>query len=183
MQNGDQMAVELARNYEFLDKPFHVAETVNIPVGNYSFPEVRMMYWFGPQRPATGIIKFVRGNFYNGTRTEVGFLRGRVQITRMIAVEPGLTQDWVDLPEGKFTTTLLTTRTTWTLTPRAMVAALIQATSSTHALDANVRFQWEYQPGSFLYVVYTDGRSTRLPGLPALMNSGIVVKLTRLFRL
>ena len=183
MENGDGLSVEYASNFEALTSPFSVAENVTIPVGDYTFPEVRALYWFGPQRSTTGIVKVVRGSFYGGTRTELGVSRGRVEITSKVSVEPGLTQNWVDVPQGEFSSTLITMRVNWTMSPRAMLAALVQETTSTHALEANVRFQWEYEPGSFVYVVYTDGRSTRGSGSPTLLSQGIVVKLTRLFRL
>ncbi|MDA1185465.1 MAG: hypothetical protein O2930_12575 [Acidobacteria bacterium] len=54
---------------------------------------------------------------------------------------------------------------------------------SRYALSANVRFRWEYRPGSDLFVVYGEGRTTEVSGRPALQNRGFVVKLTGLFRL
>ncbi|HSF19370.1 MAG TPA: hypothetical protein VLK65_27850 [Vicinamibacteria bacterium] len=57
-------------------------------------------------------------------------------------------------------------------------------------LETNVRFRWEYRPGSDIFVVYTDGRDTMDP-LDAALERGwyaplltrsLVVKLTRLFR-
>ena len=183
LQNGDSMAFEYARNYEFLAKPFAIAKDVTIPVGGYGFPEVRFMYWFGPQREASGIVRLVRGSFYNGTRTEVSAFRSRIEITPQISIEPGLTVDWVDLPEGKFATTLMSARTTYTLTPRIAVGALMQYVSTTHALGTNIRFRWEFIPGSDFYIVYTDDRDTRHAGFPTLQSRGLVVKLTRLFRM
>jgi hypothetical protein len=42
--------------------------------------------------------------------------------------------------------------------------------------------RWEYRPGSDLFVVYTDGRSTIEQGLPRLQNRALTIKLTRFFR-
>jgi hypothetical protein len=63
------------------------------------------------------------------------------------------------------------------------VSALTQYVSGTHALGTNVRFRWEYTPGSDLFIVYTDDRDTLASGFPALQDRSFVVKLTRLFRL
>ena len=49
-------------------------------------------------------------------------------------------------------------------------------------LSSNVRFRWEYRPGSELFVVYTDERDTLKPGYPDLRNRAFVVKATRLLR-
>jgi hypothetical protein len=47
--------------------------------------------------------------------------------------------------------------------PRMFVAALVQYASATSSLSTNLRFRWEYQPGSELFVVYTEGRDTLPP--------------------
>ena len=62
------------------------------------------------------------------------------------------------------------------------VAALVQYNSTLDALGTNLRFRWEYQPGSELFVVYTDERDTLDPRGPFLENRAIVVKATRLLR-
>jgi hypothetical protein len=63
------------------------------------------------------------------------------------------------------------------------VSALIQYASSTNTVSTNFRFRWEYQPGSELFVVYTDGHDTQAAlGKASLQNRGIVIKANRLFR-
>jgi hypothetical protein len=89
----------------------------------------------------------------------------------------------VDLPEGRFTTKLVSTRATAPLTPRMYVSALLQYNSTNSSFNSNVRFRWEYQPGSELFVVFTEGRNTSLSGFPALDTRGFVVKINRLLRL
>ena len=119
---------------------FTIAEDVTISAGGYGFPEVRVAYDFGPQRKAAGIVNITRGSFYSGTRTEMSASRSRVEITPRMSIEPGVTVDWIDLPEGRFTTTLLSARTTYTVTPRTAVGAFMQYVSTTHALETNIRF-------------------------------------------
>ena len=69
------------------------------------------------------------------------------------------------------------------MTPRMFVTALVQNSSSNNSLSTNLRFRWEYQPGSELFVVYSEGRSTKPPtGVEPLQNRGFVVKINRLFR-
>jgi hypothetical protein len=50
------------------------------------------------------------------------------------------------------------------------------------SLGSNVRFRWEYRPGSELFVVYTDERDTLTSGFPDLKNRALVVKINRLLR-
>jgi len=37
----------------------------------------------------------------------------------------------------------------YSMTPRMFITALVQYASSTLNLSANVRFRWEYKPGSY----------------------------------
>ena len=64
-----------------------------------------------------------------------------------------------------------------------LVSGLSQYNSTTNQLATNIRFRWEYQPGSDLFVVYGDARDTLSDSrLPALTARTLVVKFTRLFR-
>ena len=181
LENSDKWHVEYTDSFEGLQEGFEIADDIVLPVGSYSFRDVRTEYELGPQRRISGRLTFSRGSFFGGTRTEVGY-QGRVVITPRLAVEPRITVNDVDLPQGPFTTTLVSTRTSFTVSPRMFIAALLQFNSSGDSLDPNVRFRWEYEPGSDLFVVYSDGRDTGFDGFPRLQNRSFVVKFTRLFR-
>jgi hypothetical protein len=99
-----------------------------------------------------------------------------------LAVEPSISLNWIDIPQGAFTNTVVGGRATYTVTPRMYAAALVQYSSSTTTLSTNIRFRWEYQPGSELFVVFTEGRDTFVPGRVSLETRGLVVKINRLFR-
>jgi hypothetical protein len=182
MENGDGAAVELASNYEALEVPFSVASGIDIPIGGYGFKELHLLYNFGPQRPMSANVTLEVGEFYNGTRTGITTSRGRVQVGPQLTLEPGLTLNVVKMPEGDFTSTLLTTRATYTVTPRMSTGALLQYNSGSASFSTNVRFRWEYRPGSDLFVVLTDNRDTAPRGFPELRNRALIVKMTRLFR-
>ena len=188
LENSDEFSAEYTRSYEFLDKPFNISPDVTIPVGGYRFQDILATYRFGRQRVLSGNVIFQHGSFYGGEKTTVefglggGFGGGRLQITSQLAVEPGISFNRIELPQGRFTTELVTTRTTYTVTPLMFLSALVQYNSSNASLGANVRFRWEYQPGSELFVVYNEQRDTLTPRYPELQNRAFVVKINRLFR-
>ena len=68
------------------------------------------------------------------------------------------------------------------MTPFMFVAALVQYQSDRRSLSTNLRFRWEYLPGSELFVVMNEERDTRPLGFPDLQNRSIIVKINRLFR-
>jgi hypothetical protein len=181
MQSGDSWSVGYARDFEFLAQPFEIVTGTFVPGGAYHSPTVRGAYTLGTQRKISGEISAARGTFYGGDRTDLAY-RGRAELTARLSLEPGASFNWVDLPGGGFTATLLTTRATLTFSPRMLTAALVQYNSTSHLVTTNVRFRWEYRPGSELFVVYSDGRDTLERGGAGLMNRGLTLKLTRLLR-
>jgi hypothetical protein len=154
---------------------------VRIPAGGYDFGALQISYSGGSQRPVSGRIAFETGSFYGGDKRTATF-SGRATITSQLGVEPNISLNWIDVPQGRFTSTVLGARTTFTMTPLMFVSALIQYSSSNSSLSTNLRLRWEYYPGSELFVVFTEGRSTLPPRGAELQNRGIVVKINRLFR-
>ena len=180
-QRGDQWWLEYDRNLEYLPAPFEISRGVVLPVGTYRFHSVLTNYQLGTQRRFTGWLGFVRGTFFGGDRTEVRF-NGRYEVTPRLSAEPRASVNWVDLPQGRFTARLVGGRINYTLSPRSFLAALVQYNTSTASLSTNIRFRWEYEPGSDVFVVFTEGRDTDRLGFPTLENRGFVVKYTKLFR-
>jgi hypothetical protein len=181
-QNSDRINVEHVRMYELLEAPFPISSNVTIPVGGYGFDETLLSYQLGQQRKVSGTPTLTFGRFYGGRQT-AALYRGRVEVTPRLTFEPSISLNWVDLPQGEFLSNVVSTRVTSTLTPRMFVGALVQYNSNINAFSNNVRFRWEYLPGSELFVVYSEGRDTRPRGFPELDNRAFVVKINRLFRL
>jgi hypothetical protein len=181
LENGDSGSLTYADSYEVLSDPFRVAGRGLVPAGVYDFGETRASYRFGPQRRLVGSLSASRGGFFGGQRSEAAY-DGRLEVTPRLSVEPRISFNWIDLPDGSFSTRLISTRATYTATPRMFVGALLQYNSSSNTFTANARFRWEYSPGSDLFVVFTEGRNTATGPLERLVNRGVAVKLTRLLR-
>jgi hypothetical protein len=49
-------------------------------------------------------------------------------------------------------------------------------------VSTNLRFRWEYRPGSELFVTYNEERDTLTRRFPDLQTRALIVKVTRLFR-
>ena len=182
LQTGDRVSVSATSNYEFLPRPFRIASTVTLPVTGYDFGFVKAAYTFGQQRKISGGVSLERGPFYNGDRTTLTLSRGRAEVSSHLSIEPTLSLNKVHLRQGDFTNSVAGTRVTATMTPAMFASALIQYTSATNTLSANVRFRWEYKPGSEFFLVYNDQRDTLRPGFPVLQNRAVIVKINRLFR-
>jgi hypothetical protein len=181
--SGDGLDVEYTDEYQLLREPFGIVPAFQIAAGGYRFQDVGLRYTLGPQRRRmTGTFSVAQGSFYDGTKTEAGY-NGRLELNTWLAVEPRMTVNWIRLMAGDVTTKLASTRVTYALSTRAAISALLQYTSTSQTLSSNVRFRWEYRPGSDLFVVYSDGHDTvTRTGIPRLQNRTVAIKATRLLR-
>ena len=183
--NSDTFSVAYTDSFERLVRPFAIATGVTLPVGSYDFHTTRIGYIGGQQRPYSGEIVYEFGPFYNGDRKTIALNTARLQVTPQVSLEPSFSINWVDLVQGSFTAKVARTRATYTITPRMFVSGIVQYNSAGTSFGSNVRFRWEYRPGSELFVVYTDDFNTDelRPDVTSLRNRAWVIKFNRLFRL
>ena len=185
LKNSDLLSVAYTDNFERLVRPFAIATGVTLPLGGYNFHTTRIGYIGGQQRRYSGEVVYETGTFYNGDRQSIAVNTGRLQVTPQVSLEPSLLINWVDLVQGSFTAKVARTRATYTITPRMFVSAIVQYNSAGTSFGSNVRFRWEYRPGSELFVVYTDDYNTAelRPDVTSLRNRAFVIKFNKLFRL
>ena len=182
LQNGDRFAVGRTSAYEVLPTPFPIVPGVTIPAGEYDYGTTRVQYLLGLQHKVSGTVTAERGSFYDGTRTGFSFARTRAEINVHLSVEPTVSINHVELPQGTFTTKLAGARIIFAATPSMFVSALLQYNSDAKVMSSNVRLRWEYQPGSELFVVYNEQLDTAGVQFQDRTNRVFVVKINRLFR-
>ena len=183
LENGDRLNLNAARNREVLSEEFllDADEGIGVGVGAYDFDHVRVSYQAGPQRRISGNFAYQQGGFFSGTRREAAW-RGRVELTTRFSLEPAVSLNRIALPTGDYDTGLLASRINYTLSPRSFLAAYFQYNTAANSLSTNIRFRWEYEPGSDFFVVYNSLRDTLVPGYPELNTQSLIAKFTRLFR-
>ena len=182
LQNSDAFHLEYFRDYELLKRPFAPAGGILIPAGGYGFQHLRTAWAPGQQHRLSGTVAFDAGSFYDGTKQTFS-VNARYYLTPQLGVEPNISLNRIERKGTRVTVKATGARTTFTMTPRMFVGALVQYASSSSSITTNFRFRWEYQPGSELFVVYTDGHDTlATAGRASLQNRGVVVKLNKLVR-
>lgn len=192
--NSDEFSLGYSHEYEFLREPFTPSGSpVPIAAGGYAFPTVRASYAFGAQRRASGTVGVRAGRYYDGTIRSVsiggsGFSPSRIALHQRLAVEPTFSITRVERPVASFTTRVARARVDYAFSPLMFASALLQYSSADRAVGTNLRFRWEYAPGSELFLVYTDERDLTSDALatPATVrgvkNRAFVIKINRLFR-
>jgi hypothetical protein len=193
--NSDVVGFDVTRNYEFLRVPFTPSGApAAIAPGGYGFSDATLSYAFGAQRRASGTIRVQAGQFYDGTIRSITIGPGstgssaRIAILQRLALEPTFSITRVERPASSFTTRLARARVDYGFTPLMFASGLVQYNSADRAFSTNLRFRWEYAPGSELFLVYTDERDVRddryatPTTVRGLKNRALVVKISRLFR-
>jgi len=181
-QSGDRFGLAASRGLEFVPVPFRPGGQVVVPVGAYDFDLLRLSYNVSQQRRVSANVSLEGGAFYGGHRTALNLARGRVNVSARLSLEPSYSVNWVDVPQGAFSTHLAGSRVTYSISPLVFASALVQYNSAARTVAVNARLRWEYQPGSELFVVYNEQRESvrgPLPGAPA---RALIIKVNRLFR-
>ncbi|MFP6571783.1 MAG: DUF5916 domain-containing protein, partial [Vicinamibacterales bacterium] len=184
-ETSDQLSFTVNDNYELLAQPFSPAPSVTLPVGGYGFSDVEVGYSIGQQRRVNGQVSVKRGGYFSGEMTALTFRQGRVSVLPQMSVEPSVSFNWIDTPQGSFRTDLAMTRVNYAFNPRMFFSGLVQYNSANDTVSNNFRFRWEYSPGSEFFVVYTEEHTTdplRPDRMTDLQNRGLVIKFNRLFR-
>jgi len=160
---GDGVSLEVANQFEYLDRSFTIADGVVLAPGEYSFNDVSVDVSTANQRVLSvrGELQF--GEFWSGTRRRTEF-RATVRPNGSVNVSGGIERQDVSLPEGEFDTTLMRVNANWTPTPFASLTNSLQYDDVSRGLGLNTRLRWIVRPGSDFYFVYAhnwmdgDGR-------------------------
>ena len=193
--SSDVIGFDVTRNYEYLRQPFTPSGAPSpIARGGYGFSDVSAYYSFGAQRRASGTVRVQAGQFYDGTIRSITIGQGsamapaRIAVFKRLAIEPTYSVTRIERPTSSFTTQLVRARVDYGFSPLMFASGLVQYNSADRAFSTNLRFRWEYAPGSELFLVYTDERDVRddryatPTTVRGLKNRAIVVKISRLFR-
>lgn len=195
-QSSDVFAVSYMYPYERLPVAFTPSGAkVAIPAGNYTYPSASVAYSWGAQRRVAGTLTVQVGEYYDGTIRSVsfgagngGFQPARISLTTRLAMEPSVTYTEITRPTGSFVTRIVRTRADYAFSPLMFLSGLFQYSSADRTVNSNIRYRWEYAPGSEVFLVYTDERDaspdsyTPAPTVRGIRNRAFVIKVNRLFR-
>ena len=179
-ESSDRLVVTHSVTEEYLLDGFDLSSDVAVPAGNYRFARSGIRFWLGTHRAVSGYVRYEFGDFFGGTRREVSYW-GRAEVNRRFSMEPNISLNWIEVPGGEVQAQVSRLRATYTVSPQSFVGALVQYNSAAQLMSANVRFRWEYSPGSDVFVVFSTNRDGD-DALSGLTDRALVVKFTRLFR-
>ncbi|RME00911.1 MAG: hypothetical protein D6814_02600, partial [Calditrichaeota bacterium] len=141
--------------YEYLDADWEIREGIIIPAGIYRYFDYNMFLRTDASRPLSVRLGSNLGQFYNGTRFGGNF-NFTYRPSAFFAMDLSYNGNFVNLPAGNFTTHVLSTRLTYTLSRDMFAKAFIQWNDSADLLSLNFLYNYYYRPGSNLFLVYNQ---------------------------
>jgi len=140
---------------EGLREPFEVYPGVVVPAGQYTSPYFLTMGNTDRRKWISASMAANVGGFLSGSQVSLSpqiNLRQEGRLTSSLR----LTRNDIDLPEGSFVTNLVVGRMTYNFSTSVNTSALIQYNDRTHRWSTNLRFNWQRDAATGLYVVYND---------------------------
>ncbi len=153
-ESGDNLDVQLGRQFEYLDEDFEISDGIDILEGGYANWEVTFRGRTASRRRVSANGEITSGGFWNGDRN-------RYELGLTFRPNPGLSvstdyeRNDVALPQGSFTTSLVRLAGGWDVSPWASVTGSLQYDDVSEVVGLFMRARWILRPGNDLYLVYT----------------------------
>ena len=159
-QNTSRFSFEVFNRFTYLYEEFDPTRTddaVPLPIGGYTYTEVKANYNTDRRKNLTFRIEPSYGEFYNGSKLSVeSRLSWRLQPYFTTSID--VNYDSINLPDPYPDASI------WLLGPRFDItfnksvfwATFIQYSTQRDNFSVNTRLQWRFAPLSDLFVVYND---------------------------
>ena len=160
LESGDGGGFQLTERSEFLDHPVAISGR-ELPAGDYRFRSLWGRFGTNDSRPLSGFVTGSTGEFWSGTRDRLGGgLTWKTGPHLTVGAELARNVISLPVPEGDFTTTLVTFNVKAAVSRKLFAGALIQWDNLSKELQANIRVDWIHTPGSDLFLVLDTGYIT-----------------------
>ena len=135
--------------------PFEIFPGVFVPAGDYEESEAQLVAFTNQGAPLSTRMRLTFGGFFGGSRVVVA-PQVRFRISDVFNTEVNWSRNDINLPGGAFVTNLISSRVSYSFSPRIYVQALLQYNDRADLWSNNVRFGWLNQANTGLFVVYND---------------------------
>jgi hypothetical protein len=176
--NSTFIEVGVNPNIEVIRNAFPINSRRNISVlpGRYEFNEYFLLANTNSAAPIAFNTRYSIGDFYDGYRR--GYSVGStVRANQHFNVSANVQYNDIELPQGAFTTTLITGRVNYFLNTKVFLNALLQYNTDARQWSSNVRFNVIHRPLSDIFLVYNERRNSQTGEM---IDRAIVAKMTYL---
>jgi Carbohydrate family 9 binding domain-like len=161
-QFTDEYHIRAVNSFEDVPVPFMLAGKVPIPVGRYNWTNGNFFIRTSDGRPWAARFDVTCCHYYNGSYWRMDFQLDWRPIP-LLQFEPRYTYTFFNLPTGSIGIHLATANVILNFTPDMQLFTQLQFDNVSQNFAASVRYRWEYQPGSELFVLL--GQAAAIPGV------------------
>jgi hypothetical protein len=159
--SADKIYLSYRTDKENLSAPFEISDGIFIPAGSYSFAAPRLYLETGEHRPVKVDFEYRDGEFFNG---DIRSISGEAiwRPSKHFRAGVSFNVDDVILPQGNFTTRLLSTQFDIVFSNSVSWVNLIQYDNISESVGLNSRLHWIPQAGRNIYLVLNHNFQERL---------------------
>ena len=154
-ESGEQMGVDVNREFDRPRTAFQLFNTVTIPPGDYTYSDGRLWFRSNVSRRLQGGASLRKGGFFDGHRTSYA-ANAFYKFSEYLSLGTNVSHDVFRFPDRAedVSTTLLGFNVGAAANRDLFSSALIQYDTVSRNLQANIRVNWIHTPGSDLFVVF-----------------------------
>lgn len=178
-ENGYEVHTGINFVKEGVKETFEIFPGIDVPADSYSHSEAQIIAF--TNQGAWWSFKFVAfvGGFFGGNRASLS-PSFRFRLRENLTTEFSLNHNNVDLPAGDFEANLFRSRISYSFTPKIFLQGLFQFNNRDNLGSVNVRFGWQRNANSGLFIVYNDTRVDE-DGRWNNQFRGLILKYSHLF--
>jgi hypothetical protein len=176
--DGGFLEVGVNPNVEEVRVPFTIntARGVRVDPGRYEFNEWFFLWRTNSAARFSFDSRYSIGEFYDGYRR--GYTFGpAVRVNEHFNASVNLQVNDIDVSNGSFVSTLVTSRVNYNFNTRMFVNALLQYNTDSRQLSSNLRFNIIHRPLSDIFIVYNERHDERTDRI----DRAFIAKMTYLF--
>ncbi len=184
LRDGTELSMVAEPTWQVLDGPFRPLPGVEVTPGRYQYTRWRARLDWAPSARITGSLGMGTGDFYDGRLTGTTASL-RAVVSPRVAVGGTYSLDALrGVGEGERTeldARILGSEARLALNPRLQFTLLQQWNSALDTSAWNARVAWEFQPLSYLYLVYNHRQIDGvwgMPGAPVREDRQFIAKLS-----
>lgn len=161
-KNGETFAIFLEESLQNLTDFYHPIPNVSVIPGKYQYKTIGFSFNTNLSAPWSIISEVNWGGFYDGKLNSY-FFSGRYVPLPNISIAIDFTYNYflhLGLSKENVKTFLIAPELRISLNPKVQLTGFYQYNSVSNTGGLNIRFAWEYNPLSFLYIVFNNLKTT-----------------------
>ena len=156
-QNGGSIGLFVNPTFERLDDGDYRPLSLNIASGKYQYTRYSMMFSTDPSKKISFQLNGETGRYYDGRLNYARSSMVLSPIPHMAFTLSGELNNFRNVGNYSGTIGLYSVESRMAVNPRLQLISFFQRNTYTDKNVWNIRLAWEFQPLSFLYIVYNNG--------------------------